>query len=300
MGEALIDIIVTTEGQVDSEVGGAPLNTARTIARLGHQASFLGGISKDSFGGRIKRLLDADRVHIAIPTLMDQPTTIAIASLDENGAATYRFLIQDTAASSVTVDMALAAVDRQARAVHIGTLALVLTPLSDAARAVIDSLGHDQILMVDPNARPSVMTDSEIFNSTLAHAFSRADVIKVSGDDLDFLYPHLSGHEATQHIQSSTGAAVLFTDGARAVEVHVGGSVRILDVPKVPVVDTVGAGDSFSGGFLSYWVGQDWSRSDLHDIDRVAEAAQYGIQVAGLTCQKIGAQPPFARELSSR
>jgi fructokinase len=196
--------------------------------------------------------------------------------------------------------MALAAFDSEASAIHIGTLALALTPLNEAVRAVIDSLSQHQILMVDPNARPSVMAGSETFTTTLSHSFKRADVIKVSGDDLEFLYPTLSGHEAAQFIQESTGAAVLFTDGSRSVEVHVGDNVKLLDVPQVSVVDTVGAGDSFSGGFLAHWSSQDWNRSDLHDIDKVAAAAQFGIEVAGVTCQKLGAQPPFARELSSR
>jgi fructokinase len=89
----------------------------------------------------------------------------------------------------------------------------------------------------------------------------------------------------------------LFTDGSKAVRIYVQGSEILLDVPEVSVVDTVGAGDSFSGGFLTYWVQQDWTRADCSDAAKVEAAARFGIQVAGLTCQKSGAQPPFAHEL---
>lgn len=297
IGEALIDIIVDTDGEVESVVGGAPLNTARTIARLGHAVSYLGGISRDSFGRRIQRLLEHDNVGIALNQPLDQPSPVALATLDESGAATYRFLIDKTAASSVTVPMALASYDPHASALHIGTLAFVLEPLSVAVRAVIDSVPESQILMVDPNSRPSVMSDSTLFRSNLDHALQRADVIKVSGDDLNFLYPHLSPLEAAVELHRVSNSVVLFTDGAEAVSIFVGGERTVIDVPRVQVVDTVGAGDSFSGGFLAYWTTNNWGRSDLADLAKVVRAAEFGVRVAGLTCQASGAQPPFAHQL---
>ncbi|MCH9676502.1 MAG: carbohydrate kinase [Actinomycetia bacterium] len=297
MGEALIDIIVSPEGEIDSVVGGGPVNTARTIARLGIQASFIGGISQDALGKRVRRLLDSDGVNCAVETACPEPTTLAIATLDESGAAAYQFLMNGTSSLSITPDVALKALDHRAMAVHIGTLALVFRPLSQATRAVISALSTHQLLMVDPNARPSVMNDPTEFWETFNASLVRADVIKVSGDDLDYMFPELSNHEAAVEIQKKSQAVVLFTDGSQGVHVFTELEDFSCDVPSVDVVDTVGAGDSFSGGFLSHWDSRGWTRADIQDCAKVRSAVNFGIKVAGITCQRAGAMPPFANEL---
>ncbi|MDD2817809.1 MAG: carbohydrate kinase [Candidatus Nanopelagicales bacterium] len=297
MGENLIDIIVSPAGEVASVVGGAPLNTARTLARLGHQVTFLGGVSHDSFGKRIKRQLDADGVGYALGELTAQSTTLAIAELDDGGAATYRFMFEGTAAASMTPEVAVAALDRDTTVLHVGTLALVFNPLAHATQAVVQAVSTDCTVMVDPNCRPSVMTDSTLFNETLKIALDRADLVKVSGDDLEFLWPEIPAIDAAKNLQRESGAVVLFTDGAQAVRVITGNGEVVLEVPKVSVVDTVGAGDSFSGGFLAAWLDAGRTRADLQNIDAIVEAAKFGIRVAGLTCQRAGAEPPFPADL---
>lgn len=297
MGEALVDIIVDTRGEVTSVIGGAPLNTARAVARLGVRSTFLGGVSSDAFGQRIRRLLDADGVSLALGGHSAEPSTIAVATLDESGAATYRFMMDGTAAASVTPAMALAHVGADCRAIHVGTLGLVLQPLASASVAVVEAAVDSQLVMVDPNCRPSVMAGSTVFRTTLDTILLRADVVKVSGDDLDFLFPGESPLDAAVALHDRTGSVVLFTDGGAAVHVIVGGSDIVLDVPAVDVVDTVGAGDSFSGGFLAYWIHEGLGRSDLADGDRVTTAARFGIAVAGITCQRPGADPPRAMDV---
>ncbi|MDO8309789.1 MAG: carbohydrate kinase [Actinomycetota bacterium] len=297
VGEALVDIIVDPAGEVTSVIGGAPLNTARAAARLGIPATFLGGVSTDAFGRRIMRLLEQDGVTLAPGRQVPEPTTLAIAALDAGGAATYRFLMDGTSASALTPDVALAYVDQACRALHVGTLGLVLEPLVDASLAVVAAAREDQVVMVDPNCRPSVMAGSPVFRAALDVALARADVVKVSGDDLDFLFPGSDRLAAARDLQAGTGAAVLFTDGGSAVHVIVGGHDTVVDVPQVPVVDTVGAGDSFSGGFLAWWMHEDLGRSDLGDRRAVAEAARFGVTVAGITCQRPGADPPRANEV---
>lgn len=296
-GEALIDIIVDPQGDVTSVVGGAPLNTARTIARLGLPASFLGGVSQDAFGGRIMRLLGTDGVEYALGSRVEAPTTLAIAQLDDHGAATYRFLLEGTSAGAVTSELALQHVGDDCSILHVGTLGLVLQPLADAMREVVATSPADRLVMIDPNCRPSVMGDSPVFRDTFDAVLARADVIKVSGDDLDFLYPGMPHSEAARLLRKASDGVVLLTDGAKAVHVLVGDDEIVLDVPRVPVVDTVGAGDSFSGGFLAHWVRQGRSRSDLSDVAAVAEAARFGIAVAGITCQRPGADPPRLSEM---
>jgi fructokinase len=183
------------------------------------------------------------------------------------------------------------------KVVHAGTLGLVLQPLADATRAVVAASPDDRIVMIDPNCRPSVMTTSEVFRSTLDSVLGRADIVKVSGDDLEFMFPGVDLVEAARALQSRSGAVVLFTDGAKAVRVMNGADEIVLDVPKVHVVDTVGAGDSFSGGFLAQWMQRGLTRNDVRDTDKVVSAALYGIAVAGVTCQRPGADPPRAGEV---
>ena len=299
MGEALIDIIVSAEGEVNAAaIGGAPLNTARTLARLDVSVSFLGGVSTDAFGRRSSRMLETDGVAYALGTPMDAPTTLAIAEIDDEGAASYRFVFDGTSATLVMPAEAIAAVRDDCSVLHVGTLALVLEPLADATRAVVEAAPDSRIVMVDPNCRPAVMTGSSVFETTLAAVLARADVVKVSGDDLSFLYPGERPSTAAEQIHMRTGATVLFTDGSNSVEVICAGGKQVLDVPSVPVVDTVGAGDSFSGGFLAHWVRQGWGRDELANLDCVVAAAEFGIKVAGITCQRAGAEPPYSAEVS--
>lgn len=299
IGEALIDVIVDPTGHVStSVVGGAPLNTARTLARLGIATSFLGGVSTDAFGERIMRLLAEDGVQYALGAQVASPTTLAIAQLDRDGAATYRFMMEKTSACDVTPERGLAAVPEDTKVIHAGTLGLVLEPLAHATMAVVAASPPERIVMIDPNCRPSVMTSSDVFDRTLAAVMQRADIIKVSGDDLAFMFPGVASMVAARRVQKSSGAAVLFTDGANAVHVMAAGGERRLDVPRVPVVDTVGAGDSFSGGFLAWWLKSKLDRTALSELDLLEQAAKYGIAVAGITCQRPGADPPHAADLA--
>ena len=301
IGEALVDIIVDAQGDVTSVVGGGPLNTARSAARLGIPTTFLGGVSTDPFGQRILRLLDADGVRLGLGAQVPEPTTLAIAQIDASGAASYRFMMDGTSAAAVTPPMALAAMDPAARVIHAGTLALVLEPLADALVAVVGAATADQIVMVDPNCRPSV-DRLALLRRSLDAVLPRADIVKVSGDDLEYLFPGRPTLEAAQSLAAEHDATVLFTDGANAVHVITSGRRApavdvVLDVPRVAVVDTVGAGDSFSGGFLAHWVEAGLQRSDLDDVDAVVRAARYGIAVAGITCQRAGADPPTKAEV---
>lgn len=299
MGEALIDIIVSPDGEVTAAaIGGAPLNTARTLARLDVPVAFLGGVSTDAFGRRISRMLESDGVGYALGEPMDAPTTLAIAELDDGGAASYRFIFDGTSATLVAPAQAIAAVGDDCSVLHVGTLALVLEPLADATRAVVETSPPSRIVMVDPNCRPAVMTGSQVFHDALAAVLARADVVKVSGDDIAFLYPGERPTTAAEQIHMRTGATVLFTDGANSVQVICAEGKQTLEVPTVPVVDTVGAGDSFSGGFLAHWARQGWARAELHELDKVVAAAEFGIRVAGITCQRAGAEPPFTAEVA--
>lgn len=297
IGEALIDIIVGPDGEVRAAaIGGAPLNTTRTLARLGIPAAFLGGVSTDVFGRRIQRKLVEDGVNLALAPV-SEPTTLAIAELDDAGSATYRFVHEGTSAAAVMPEAALAAVPQDCTALHAGTLGLVFLPLAEATRAVVQAARPDCLVMIDPNCRPAVMGATSAFESTFQAVLKRADVVKVSRDDLTFLYPDADPLEAARALTRRTGAAVLMTGGPSSVVVISPAGEKVLPVPKVDVVDSVGAGDAFSGGFLAYWTRSGLRRDDVANLPALAAAAEFGVRVAAITCTRAGADPPFAAEL---
>ena len=118
----------------------------------------------------------------------------------------------------------------------------------------------------------------------------------MSADDLAWLTPGVSVHQAARRLLDDGPAVVLATDGAECVIV-LGRSFGLeVAVPRVEVVDTVGAGDAFGGAFLAWWTEQGLERSALTDRDAVADAVTHGVGVAALTCQRAGAEPPTRAE----
>ena len=85
-GEALYDLVYEGDEDLHGHPGGAAFNTARTIGRLGQPVAYLGRLSTDRFGTRLERLLAADGVRLDAVVLTDEPTTLALAELDETGA----------------------------------------------------------------------------------------------------------------------------------------------------------------------------------------------------------------------
>lgn len=298
-GEALIDLIVHEDGQLDAVMGGGPFNTARTIARLGGEVAFLGRLSADRFGTMLRGALAADGVDGRFAAGTDAPTTLAVAELDEHGTATYRFHLAETAAPGLTGDEVRAAVGTAPSALHVGTLGLVAEPMATAIAAGVASVGADTVVMADPNCRPRVILDRAEYLERLGGVLARADIAKVSADDLAYLAPDRSSAEAARGLLADGVGLVLLSDGARAVQVVSPTFALEVVVASVPVVDTVGAGDAFGGGFLARWVERGLGRGDLADPSLVRDAVEVAIEVAGLTCGRPGADPPRRAEVVS-
>jgi fructokinase len=278
--------------------GGGPFNTARTIARLGGSVAFLGRISSDRFGSQARMALERDGVDTSFVEHTDDPTTLAVAELDADGSATYRFYVQGTAAAGLSESAIPAVLASHPAAIHVGTLGLVLEPLATTIEALVARLDPATLLMLDVNARPTATPDPVAFRRRVERLIGRADVIKVSEPDLAFLSPSLAPDAALARLASTATGAVLCTAGPGPLVVAVGEARRALPVPTVRVVDTVGAGDAFGGGFLHAWMGAGGGRDGLRDLDAVAAAVEVGIRVAALTVGRAGAEPPWASELA--
>lgn len=302
-GEALIDLIVGAEGSLTAAPGGGPYNTARTIARLGLPVAFLGAISTDRFGERLVRQLTADGVADRLVVRTDAPTTLAIAELDATGAAAYRFYLAGTAAPSLTVEQAdperLADPTLTVTAVHVGTLGLAVEPLAGAMEALVARAPDDTVVVVDVNYRTGAIADVGAYHARLDRLFARADIVKASTADLRSLRPGMSPDAAVADLLARGPAVILWTDGAGPARIVTARGRQEVHPPAVHVVDTVGAGDAFGGGFLAAWIGSGRGRPELDSDDAIVAAVEHAVRVATVTCGRAGADPPTAAELAA-
>jgi fructokinase len=297
-GEALIDLVVAVDGRLTAIPGGGPFNTARTIARLGQPVAFLGRISTDRFGARLRDRLVEDRVDVRLVAETDNLTTLAVAELDETGSATYRFYTEGTSAPGLTVDALPARLPADGvTAVHVGTLGLVLEPLAVTLEALVARTPSTAIVMLDPNGRPSATPDRAAWPARVERLARRADIVKASADDLRLWRPGVPPAEAVDALLGLGVRVVLLTDGGRSVTVATARGVTTIHPPAVRVVDTVGAGDAFGGGFLAAWIGSGRGRADLDDDAALVDATNFAVRVASFTCTRAGAEPPTEVEL---
>jgi len=298
-GEALIDLIVSGAGGITPVAGGGPFNTARTIGRLGGDVAWLGRLSRDRFGRGMRDRLVQDSVSPALIVDTDDPTTLALAELDASGAATYRFYVDGTSAPGLSVGDTLGALAADTEALHVGTLGLVLPPMADALEALVAAAGAQVLVMVDPNCRPSIIHDAPAHRARLDVVLERADVVKVSTDDVDWLAPGVDHRAWASALAARGPRLVLLTAGSGGVAVVGRDGITDVPVPRVDVVDTVGAGDAFGGGFLASWLERGLGRAHLDDRAAVIACAERAVRVAALTCGRAGAEPPTRAELDA-
>jgi fructokinase len=298
-GEALYDLVLDGSVELRAHPGGGPFNTARTIGRLQQPVAYLGRLSTDRFGTTLERMLAGDGVRLDAVVRTDEPTTLALAEIDETGSARYRFYERATSAPGLTPEVALAALPAAIGVLHVGTLGLALEPMATALEAVVDQLAGRALVAVDPNCRPAIIADPVAYRARLRRIVGRSDLVKASEDDLLWLDPQRSAPDAARALLELGPAVVLLTRGsAGALVVTADGDVPV-PAPAVDVVDTIGAGDAFGGGFLAWWRAHGLGRAELADVDKVLEATRFASLVAARTCEHAGASPPFLRELEN-
>jgi len=298
-GEALVDLILGPDGGLTAIPGGGPYNTARTIARLGQRVTFLGRISTDRFGRDLRADLARDGVAADGVIETDDPTTLAVVELDEHGVAGYHFYVDGTSAAGLTDTDAVAVMAATGTALHVGTLGLVLEPVGTTIERLVEASDPGRLVMLDPNCRRSATPDPAAFRARIERIACRADVVKVSEDDLRFLAPDDGPERMIERLLELGVRVVLRTHGGDDVEIRTRSGRATVAVPAVDVVDTVGAGDAFGGGFLASWTGAGRGRDDLASMELICDSVQVAVRVAALSCARPGADPPTLAELEA-
>ncbi|MFD1149497.1 carbohydrate kinase family protein [Saccharothrix hoggarensis] len=304
-GEALVDLVPTDEGNLAPRLGGGPYNVAVAAGRLEAPVSFLSRVSTDLFGDRLVERLHASGVRTDLVQRGDQPTTLAVVGLADDGSARYSFYVEGTADRQVTDPGPLPV---GTRAVSFGTLSLVLEPgASTYERVLWREAERGALTVLDPNIRASLIRDPmgyrDRFDSWLPHV----GLLKVSVEDARWLAdlpadaPEDAVLDVVRDWQGAGPAAVVLTRGGDGLGVltAAGDVIRVPPTP-VDVVDTIGAGDTVQGALLSW----------LHDHDALSVEAVRGLDAAkwtsalswagaaaAVTCSRAGAEPPFRHEL---
>jgi fructokinase len=293
-GEALIDLVPHAAGELRAHAGGGPYNTARTLGRLEQDVHYLGCLSDDGFGAQLRAHLQEDGVRLDTAVATSRPTTLALVELDESGAATYRFYTDGTSAPALTPEQALAALPEDVDCLHVGTLGLAMEPVAAALQAVVEALADRALIMVDPNCRPTFIEDRDAYRRGLAATLRYTHVVKVSGDDLEYLTPGASPVDGARALLADGPTVALVTLGGDGALIVTSDAETKVAAPSITVVDTIGAGDAFSGGFLAYWSRHGGS---LDDPEAVRAATQFACVVAARTCERAGASPPRLSDL---
>jgi fructokinase len=288
-GEVLIDILPT--GPV---VGGGPANTAKALARLGHDVHFIDGISNDAYGQVARAELLRDGVNLDLALASDKPTCTATVTLDAAGVASYEFLIDGTATFDFAPSWLPDPYRYQPQVLHIGTLVTVIEPGASALYDWAMQVAEFAPIVFDPNIRPSVQPDRDLYEAAVEKWAALSAVIKVSDDDLAWLFPNQSIDDMANRWISDGVFLVVVTRGANGLVGYTADDRVEVPGVKVDVVDTVGAGDTVGAvvveAMLSHGLVE--LRGDILKsvLSRAAHAA-------AITCSRQGAQPPYKHEL---
>lgn len=296
IGEALIDVVHRADGSINEHPGGSPANVALTLGRLQRPAELLTWIGSDVYGDLIRKWLTGSHVPLVPGSDGAASTSIATASLGADGAATYTFDLDWNLPKNVVVPDGTVVV-------HTGSIAAVLEPGASAVHTLVESARHRATITYDPNVRPSLMGTPAQARPTIEALVRAADVVKVSDEDLLWLYPGADLSVIATTWQRSGPAVVVVTYGGQGAVAYTAGSRLEVKAPAVTVADTVGAGDSFMGALIDGL----WNADLLGAAKRQALAAidadvlqgvlERCVKVAAITVSRPGANPPRLAEL---
>ncbi|WP_374372471.1 carbohydrate kinase [Dongia sp.] len=305
-GDALFDLFSQpSDGpatiRLEGRVGGSPLNVAVGLARLGRPVAYFTKNSTDLFGQRIAAFLRHEGVDTSLLVSASNNSTLAVVELDAAGVPAYAFYTGGTADRSLSLDELPPVLPADIRAIHIGSYTTATEPTASSLVALVKRESQRRFISYDPNIRPSIEPDLEVWRRRIASLTGTAHLVKLSIEDAELLYPKQSPeHLAADWIARGVRLVVVTKGGDGAVAFTGGGCSAAVPGCHVEVVDTVGAGDTFQAAMLT-WLER---RDALHateaaalDSDALRAMLSFGARAAAITCSRRGADMPRAAEL---
>jgi fructokinase len=283
LGEALMDLLET---HVDGElvyrpaVGGAPLNVAVGLSRLGTTVEFAGSLGEDVLGRRVRAVLVDAGVGDAGLRTVAGPTTIALTSFTGHEPDFHFYGEPPSYGQFGPADLDLARV-ADAAAVYCGSIALLCAPVLAAARVAWAVPGPLRAL--DPNIRPRLLGDPAAHRAVIEDFAATADLVKLSAPDATALYG-AGAEEVARRLREVGARAVVVTLGSAGALVAAEGTWELVDSPAVRAVDATGAGDAMMAGLIHALL----TRGVPDTAPAWRAVVGFATAVAGLVCEAPG------------
>jgi fructokinase len=291
-GEALIDLISEEAGKLTPFGGGAGFNVARIVARLGEPCNYLGRLGADQYGEKLARELMDSGAKLTIPGRVNAPTTLALAHLDSAGSAEYRFYVQGTTAVAVSPSDVPTGLFDGCRCLALGGLSIVFEPIRSTLLELVKSAPASVLVLLDPNCRPHAIPDLASYRRTVEHLFQRADIVKVSVEDLGVIRPGSVPVDYAIEVVAQGVCVVVITDGPGPVTIVCRDGLRRIPVPSVNVIDTIGAGDAVVAGLLAWLTRHPDFNPRTAAVELWTKAVEAALDVAAAVCTAQGATLP--------
>jgi fructokinase len=305
-GESLIDMVsfATEKGEVQysPHFGGGALNSAIALGRLGAETYYCGAISNDTFGGLIEDYYRDSKVQEDFIIKTSRPTTLAYADVTD-GVAKYTFVDERSAGRLIDKNSLKPFVNKikNAKALLVGGISLQAEPSGTSWQWVVEQVAGHCVIYFDANIRPNFIEDKAKYLKRFEQLAVKADIIKISEEDLNFLNGEQDFEEVSSKWLEKGIKLIVLTLGEKGVKVIYGGGKEIsVGVEPVRVIDTIGAGDSFNAGLLFHLDKQKMlDREKLASIDTstLKKALIFANQVASFTVTQKGANPPWLHQI---
>ena len=293
VGEVLIDLLPDGDKQ-KAVVGGGPANTAVALSKLGIKTQFINGISTDTYGKTCRQYLEKAGVLLDYVNYSYHPTSLATVTLDEQGNAKYEFLIDGTATFGYAPEELPNLLNVIPSVLYIGSLVTVIEPAASVLHKWASVIKSIAPIVFDPNIRPAVMPDRKSYLEQVMRFVEIASVVKVSEDDLNWLYPGVEIDEIAHRWLELGPKLIVVTLGDKGIYGYRNGEKVLVEAVKTNVVDTVGAGDTVGAILVEAIInhGLEKLRGQLltDTLNRAAKAA-------AITISRAGANPPTQAEL---
>jgi len=295
MGELLIDFTcVSKDGEgyptMAAHPGGAPANFLAALAKFGTSAALLGKVGNDAFGKLLVGTLEQASIGTSGIIMTDDVfTTLAFVTLDETGNREFSFSRKPGADTCLRYDELNMELIDEAKVFHFGTLSLTDEPARTTTyKAVEYAKAAGKLITYDPNLRKPLWKDLEEAKKQLIWGMTKADVVKISDEEVEFLWG-LGVEEGADYILKNFDVKLVFVtcgaDGCYFKNAVASGKVPSLS--GIKVVDTTGAGDIF-GGSAVYKLLQTGKAPETLNEDELREVVTFACTSAGLSTTKPG------------